>query len=73
MSAGDTWSVTCRIFAGSLFGVCRFRKEPVMLSEFKAACVLLTSFLFFLLILGLLALGSVMRPNRWSERTRPAS
>jgi hypothetical protein len=44
-----------------------------MLAEMRGAFFLFVSLVFFLIIIGLLALGTVMRPSRWSERTRPAS
>lgn len=44
-----------------------------MVSELRGALVLLVSFVFFLMIIGVLVLGSVMRPGRWSERPRVAA
>jgi hypothetical protein len=41
-----------------------------MLAEMRGAFFLFVSLVFFLIILGLLGLGTVMRPIRWSERTR---
>lgn len=41
-----------------------------MLNELRGAFVLLIAFLFFLMIIGVLALGTVMKPGRWSERPR---
>lgn len=41
-----------------------------MLGEVRGAFVLLAAFLFFLIIVGMLALGTAMRPGRWSERPR---
>ena len=41
-----------------------------MFSELRGAIVLLVAFIFFLIILGILALGTVMKPGRWSERPR---
>ena len=42
-----------------------------MMSELRGAIVLLVTFIVFLIIIGVLALGTVMRPGRWSERPRP--
>jgi hypothetical protein len=44
-----------------------------MLAEMRGAFFLFVSLIFFLIIIGLLALGTVMSPVRWSERSRPAS
>jgi hypothetical protein len=41
-----------------------------MVSELRGAVLLFVAFVFFLLIIGMLVLGSVMRPGRWSERPR---
>lgn len=41
-----------------------------MISELRGAILLLVALLFFLIILGMLALGTVMKPGRWSERPR---
>jgi hypothetical protein len=38
----------------------------------RVAFFLFVSFVFFLIIIGLLALGSVMSPVRWNERSKPA-
>ncbi|HKY71872.1 MAG TPA: hypothetical protein VJL88_08115 [Nitrospira sp.] len=43
-----------------------------MISELRGALVLLVVFTFFLAIVGMLALGTIMRPGRWSERPRVA-
>lgn len=43
-----------------------------MLAEMRGAFFLFVSLVFFLIIISLLALGTVMRPVRWSERPRPA-
>lgn len=43
-----------------------------MIAEVRGAFFLLVAFLFFLVIIGVLALGTVMKPGRWSERPRPA-
>jgi hypothetical protein len=44
-----------------------------MASELRGALLLLAAFLFFILIIGVLVVGSVMRPRRWSERPRLAA
>ena len=44
-----------------------------MVSELRGAVVLFVAFVFFLMIIGLLVLGSVMRPGRWSERPQVAA
>jgi hypothetical protein len=41
-----------------------------VISELRGALVLLVVFTLFLVILGMLALGTLMRPGRWSERPR---
>ena len=41
-----------------------------MIGEVRGAFVLLAAFLFFLIIVGMLALGAAMRPGRWGERAR---
>jgi hypothetical protein len=43
-----------------------------MVSELRGAVLLFVAFVFFLIIIGMLTLGSVMRPGRWSERPRVA-
>ena len=44
-----------------------------MLTEtMRGVFFLFVSFVFFMVIIGLLALGMVMRPGRWSERPRQA-
>jgi len=43
-----------------------------MLTEMRGAFFLFVSLVFFLIIIGLLALGTVMRPIRWNERPRPS-
>jgi hypothetical protein len=42
-----------------------------MITEARGACFLVASLVLFLLILGMMALGTVMRPSRWSERPKP--
>jgi hypothetical protein len=41
-----------------------------MIGEVRGAFVLLAAFIFFLMIIGVLVLGTVLRPGRWSERPR---
>ena len=43
-----------------------------MFAELRGSFVLMLSLAFFMVILGVLALGMVMRPGRWSERSRHA-
>ena len=43
-----------------------------MFTEVRGAFFLFVSLVFFLIIVGLLGLGAVMRPVRWSERSRHA-
>lgn len=43
-----------------------------MFTEMRGAFFLFVSFVFFLMIIGLFALGTAMRPVRWSERPRHA-
>jgi hypothetical protein len=44
-----------------------------MVSELRGAFVLFVAFVFFLLIIAMLILGSVMRPGRWTDRPRLAA
>jgi hypothetical protein len=44
-----------------------------MVSELRGALLLLVAFVFFILIIAVLVMGSVMRPGRWSERPRVAA
>jgi hypothetical protein len=44
-----------------------------MIAELRGAFFLLVAFLFFLIIIGMRALGTVMQPGRWSERPKPAN
>jgi len=44
-----------------------------MVGELRGAALLFVAFVFFLIIIGMLVLGSVMRPGRWSERPRVAA
>jgi hypothetical protein len=41
-----------------------------MISEVRGAILLFVTFLVFVIIIGLLALGTIMKPQRWSERPR---
>ena len=43
-----------------------------MNGEVHAIFFLVVSFVFFLIIVGVLAVGAVMNPGRWSERPHPA-
>jgi hypothetical protein len=43
-----------------------------MITELRGLFFLLVAFTFFLIIIGVLALGTIMIPRRWSERPRPA-
>ena len=44
-----------------------------MVSELRGAVLLFVAFVFFLIIIGVLVLASVMRPGPWSERPRLAA
>lgn len=44
-----------------------------MLTEMRGAFFLFASLVFFLIIVGLFAVATAMRPVRWSERPRPTS
>lgn len=44
-----------------------------MIAGMRGAFFILVALAFFIIIVGLLALGTVMRPGRWSERPRFAS
>ena len=41
-----------------------------MMDEVRATFFLVVSLVFFLLIIGVLAVGAMMRPRRWSDRPR---
>ena len=43
-----------------------------MIVELRATFFLAVSFVFFLIIIGVLGLSTIMNPSRWSERTRSA-
>ena len=44
-----------------------------MIIEARGLLLLLVVFIFFLVILCVLALGTIMRPRRWNERPRVAA
>ncbi|MBX3328366.1 MAG: hypothetical protein U0223_04645 [Nitrospira sp.] len=44
-----------------------------MVDELRTGLFLFVSFAFLMLIIAVITLGSVMKPNRWNERTRIAS
>ena len=44
-----------------------------MLTEMRAAFFLFLSLVLFLIIVGVGAMGMVMRPGRWIDRLRKAS
>ncbi len=44
-----------------------------MLAEMRGVFFLFVSLIFFLIIISLLALGTIMSPVRWNERPKPAS
>mgnify|MGYP001560344780 CR=1 FL=1 len=44
-----------------------------MMTELRAIFFLVVSFVFFLIIVGLLGLSTIMNPSRWKERTRAES
>jgi hypothetical protein len=46
--------------------------QRMSVESMRVAFFLFVSFVFFLIIIGLLALGSVMSPVRWNERSKPA-
>ena len=43
-----------------------------MITGLRATFFLAVSFVFFLIIIGLLGLSTIMNPSRWSERMRSA-
>lgn len=43
-----------------------------MTMNLRGAFFVMLSLAFFMVIIGVLALGMVMRPSRWSERPRSA-
>jgi hypothetical protein len=42
------------------------------MTELRATFFLVVSFIFFLIIVGVLGLGTIMSPGRWNRRTRTA-
>ena len=44
-----------------------------MLTEIRGAFFLVLSLVFFLIIMGVLAFGMIMRPARWIERLKQTS
>jgi hypothetical protein len=43
-----------------------------MVTELRATLFLVVSFVFFLIIIGMLGLSTIMSSGRWSERKRGA-
>ncbi len=43
-----------------------------MIAELRSGCLLFAVLLFFILIVMVIALGSIMKPDRWGERSRLA-
>ena len=43
-----------------------------MITGLRSTVFLMVSFVFFLIIMGVLGLSTIMRPSRWSERLRSA-
>jgi hypothetical protein len=41
-----------------------------MITELRATFFLALSFVFFLIILGVLGLSTIMNPGRWNQRPR---
>ncbi len=41
-----------------------------MITGLRSMFFLMVSFIFFLIIIGMLGLSTMMRPGRWSERWR---
>jgi hypothetical protein len=44
-----------------------------MVTELRATFFLAVSFVFFLIILGVLGLSTIMNPGRWNQRPRSES
>jgi hypothetical protein len=44
-----------------------------MINDLRGTFFLFVAFICFLFIIGVLVLGSLMRPRRWSERQRVAA
>jgi hypothetical protein len=43
-----------------------------MITGLRSTFFLVVSFVFFLIIMSVLGLSTILRPGRWSERLRPA-
>jgi hypothetical protein len=43
-----------------------------MITGLRSTFFLMVSFVFILIILGMLGLSTILKPGRWSERTRSA-
>jgi hypothetical protein len=43
-----------------------------MITGLRSTFFLMVSFVFFLVIIGMVGLSTILRPGRWSERLRPA-
>jgi len=43
-----------------------------MITGLRSTFILVVSFIFFLIIMGVLGISTIMRPGRWSERLRSA-
>jgi hypothetical protein len=41
-----------------------------MMTELRAVFFLAASFMFFLIIIGALSLGMMMKPDRWAKRLK---
>ena len=61
------WDIGCIDAEGIAVHV-EQEEVSLMISELRGAIVLLVTFIVFLIIIGVLALGTVMKPGRWSER-----
>jgi hypothetical protein len=44
-----------------------------MIGELRGGLLVVLSLTFFMIIVALFSLGMIMRPDRWSERSRPTS
>ena len=42
-----------------------------MITGLRSTFFLMVSFVFFLIIIGMFGLSTILRPGRWSERLRP--
>jgi len=43
-----------------------------MITGLRSTFFLMVSFVFFLIIIGMIGLSTILRPGRWSERPRSA-